>query len=38
MRMHFIPDRATQQAGIFAFSDPDQYVKFGCQFLSRSVT
>ncbi len=36
VRMRFTPDRATQQAGIFVFSDPDQYVKFGRQFLSRS--
>ncbi len=34
-RLRFTPERATQQAGIFIFSDADEYVKLGRQFLSR---
>jgi hypothetical protein len=34
-RMVFTPERATQQAGILVFGDPDHYVKLGRQFLSR---
>jgi hypothetical protein len=36
VRMRFAPDRATQQAGIMIYENPDRYVKFGRQFLSRS--
>ena len=34
-RMHFTPERATQQAGILVYGDADRYVKLARQFLSR---
>lgn len=34
-RLVFPAERATQQAGILIFGDPDRYVKLGRQFLSR---
>lgn len=36
VRMRFAPDRATQQAGLMIYENPDRYVKLGRQFLSRS--
>ena len=36
VRMKFVPDRATQQAGLMIYENADRYVKLGRQFLSRT--
>lgn len=36
VRMRFTAEKATQQAGLLVYDNPDRYVKLGRQFLSRA--
>jgi len=37
VKLAFVPERATQQAGVMAFGDPDHFVRFGQHFKDRAM-